>query len=435
VKIVHLNSSYITGGAARAAFRLHTGLHRLGHDSSMFVARRQSFDPTVTTFAPPVGLVNSLRRGLRRRKIRRSFARYRTSRPAGYESFSDDRTMHGSTLLSQLPACDVINLHWIGGFVDYQAFFVAAPQHTPVVWTLHDMNPFTGGCHYDHGCGRYTQGCGICPQLGSRDAADLSHRIWQRKREVFTQIEPGRLHIVATSQWMAATVQCSALLGSCPVTVIPLGLDVDDFAPRDRCLARAVLGVPHDARVLLFAAESLNNRRKGFSLLAQALAGLGDAAKLCMVSLGQSRPTLDSPLPHVHLGYISNDRLLSLVYSAADVFVCPSLQEAFGQTALEAMACGTPVVGFAVGGIPDIVRHGVSGLLVPPQDVVALRAAIVDLLRDAAGRAEMSVNCRRIAVEEYTLEAQARRYIELYERVGAKPEKVTESLQGGVLRR
>jgi glycosyltransferase involved in cell wall biosynthesis len=224
---------------------------------------------------------------------------------------------------------------------------------------------------------------------------------------------------VAISRWMAATVQGSSLLGGCPVTVIPLGLDVDDFAPRDRCLARDVLGVPREARVILFAADSVENRRKGFKLLAKALVGLDRLPHLFLLSLGRGKPALDTPFPHLHLGYISNDRLLSLVYSAADVFVCPSLQENFAQTALEALACGIPVVGFAIGGLPDMVRHGVTGLLVSPQDVVALRAAIVDLLQDVAKRTEMSAHCRRIAVEEYSLEIQARHYIELYQQLVA----------------
>jgi glycosyltransferase involved in cell wall biosynthesis len=212
------------------------------------------------------------------------------------------------------------------------------------------------------------------------------------------------------------------------MTVIPLGLNIGDFAPRHRCLARNVLGVPQNARVILFAAEVVDNRRKGFTLLAQALAGLADLPNLFMISLGRGKPAIDGQFPHMPLGHISDDRWLSLVYSAADVFVLPSLQEAFGQTALEALACGTPVVGFAVGGIPDIVRQGVTGLLVPPQDVVALRAAIAALLRDATGRAQMAANCRRIAVEEYALEVQAQRYVELYQQLGCKrPDQVTAS--------
>jgi glycosyltransferase involved in cell wall biosynthesis len=415
VKIVHLSTSDVSGGAARAAYRLHTGLRRLGHDSCMFVARRHSSDPTVTAFVPSPRLYNRLCRRLRWEQITRSFGQYRIPRPDGHEAFSNDRTQHGATLVRQLPPCDVVNLHWIAGFVDYQTFFTAVPQHTPVVWTLHDMNPFTGGCHYDDGCNRYTMGCGSCPQLGSNNAADLSHRIWQRKRKIFAQIERGRLHIVTPSHWMAATVQRSVLLGGRPVTVIPLGLDTDDFAPRPRCLARNILGVPQHARVILFVAESMELRRKGFALLAKALAGLADLTNLFVISVGRRKPAIDTQFPHLHLGHISNDRLLSLVYSAADILVCPALQENLAQTALEALACGTPIVGFAVGGFPDMVRQGVTGLLVPPQDVVALRAAIADLLQDVSRRAEMAANCRRIAVEEYSLEVQARRYIELYQ--------------------
>src|SRR5262249_21613664 len=133
--------------------------------------------------------------------------------------------------------------------------------------------------------------------------------------------------------------------------------------------------------------------------------------------VGRDAPAVEAQIPHLPLGYLGNERMRSLVYSAADVFVMPSVQEAFGQTALEAIACGIPVVGFTVGGIPDIVRPGVTGLLVPTLDVGALRAAIRALLQDPARRVEMAANCRRIAVGEYALEVQARRYIELYEMI------------------
>jgi glycosyltransferase involved in cell wall biosynthesis len=135
---------------------------------------------------------------------------------------------------------------------------------------------------------------------------------------------------------------------------------------------------------------------------------------LLLVSVGSGQPPVRVDVPHLHLGQIGLERLLSLVYSAADVLVIPSLQEAFGLTALEATACGTPVIGFAVGGIVDTVRPGITGLLVPPRDVTALRDAIRDLLQDPARRGEMAVNCRRIAVEQYALEIQAQRYIEFY---------------------
>lgn len=417
MKVVHLSTYDIAGGAARAAYRLHSGLRRLGHDSLMYVYRQRSNDPTVTAFKPPKDLPTRLRARLRRERIRRSFARYGASRPPGYERFSDDCTVHGSELVAQLPPGDVINLHSIADFVDYRSFFTRVPQHTPIVWTLHDMYPFTGGCHYDHGCGKYVSGCGSCPQLGSSDSADLSNQIWQRKRKVFEQIESNRLHLVALNNWMATEVKRSPLLQKYPVVVIPNGLDVDDFAPRDRRYARDVLGVPQDAKVLLFVASSVENRRKGFALLTKVVARLKDSANLWLISLGTGDQNVSQEIPHIHLGSVGNDRLLSVVYSAADVFVIPSLQDNLPNTVLESLACGTPVVGFDVGGIPDMVRPGVTGLLAPATDVAAMSNAIRRLLSNEAARLEMAINCRRVAVKEYALEVQAARYTELYGRI------------------
>jgi glycosyltransferase involved in cell wall biosynthesis len=138
---------------------------------------------------------------------------------------------------------------------------------------------------------------------------------------------------------------------------------------------------------------------------------------LYLVSLGKIVPSLQVDVPHLHLGHISNDRLLSLVYSAADVYAIPSIQDNFPNTVLESLSCGTPVVGFDVGGIPDMVRPGITGLLAKSGDVDALRYEIVNLLQDSAKRAEMSTNCRSIAVKEYAIEIQTKRYVELYREI------------------
>jgi len=415
LRVVHLGNFDDGDGASIAAYRLHRALLRLGHDSTMLVAEKRTADPTVQLFEPPRDLFSRLRRRLRRERITRSFARYRNSCPPDYELFSDDRTPHGGDLLAQLPAADVINVHVLRLFADYQAFFAAVPQHTPVVRTLHDMNFFTGGCHTDEGCGRYTERCGACPQLGSHKAKDLSHRIWQRKHAALGSIEPDRLHIVAPSRWLANEAKRSTVLQRFPITVIPFGLDTEGFHPRDQVLARGMLGVPRDARVVLFVAEPITRRIKGFTLLAQALNGLGDLPNLLLISVGSGQPPAKVEVPHLHLGHIRNSRLRSLVYNAADIFVIPSLQENFPLTALEALACGTPIVGSAVGGIPEIVRTGSTGVLVPARDVAALRDTIRSLLQDPARRAQMAADCRRIAVEEYALEGQVRRYLQLYQ--------------------
>lgn len=412
---MHINTNDIAGGAARAAYRLHRSLCGEGYDSSMFVANCRSGDRSVTAFSPPMNFRSRLRRVLQRELLWRAFVRYQSSRPPGYDSFTDDRSEHGAAPLSQLPFCEVINLHWVSGFLDYQSFFSLLPRRVSIVWTLHDMNPFTGGCHYNEGCSRYTQGCGACPQLGSHKLKDLSHKIWQRKQKAFAKLESDRLHIVTPSIWLAEEAKRGPLLERFPISGIPYGVNTKVFSPQDPSSARAALELPQNAKVVLFIAVSTATRRKGFVYLAEALSGLKEIPNLLLVSLGHGKPTIHSDIAHLHLGHIDNDRLLSLIYSSAEVFAIPSLEDNLPNCVLESMSCGTPVVGFKVGGIPEMVRQGVTGLLVPPQDVKALRAAIAELLQDPAKRTKMAANCRTIATEEYSLEVQVQRYVDLYE--------------------
>ena len=415
MKTVHINSYDITGGAARAAYRLHKGLIRVGHSSQMYVMESRGSDPEVVTFQPRMDLFSRVRRHLRARRIHNDFAPYVRSRPSGYDRFTVDRSAYGAELLAQLPVCDIINLHWVAEFVDYAEIFTRLPRTTPIVWTLHDMNAFTGGCHFDVGCGGYLESCGQCPQLGSVDTNDLSSRVWQRKRNLFARLGAARLRFVAPSQWLAREAKRSGLGRRFAVTVIPYGLDVDEFAPRNRASARDVLGISRNAAVVLFVADAMTIRRKGYSVLAHALSGLRHRIPdLFLLSLGRGAPPLEIDAPGMHLESLNNDRLLSVVYSAADLLVAPSLQDNLPNTVLESMACGTPVVGFDIGGIPDMVRPNVTGLVTAPNDVPALRAAITDLLDDSVRRATLAENCRRIAVQEYALEVQARRYEELY---------------------
>jgi glycosyltransferase involved in cell wall biosynthesis len=415
MKIVHVSKNDLSGGAARAANRQHVGLRRAGYDSLMIVASRSSEDPSVLAFEKPMDVASLVRRGLRQVRIDRDFKRYRASRPRGYELFSDERSSYASTLLDQIPACQIINLHWIPGFVDYEAFFTRVPQSTPVVWSLHDLNPLTGGCHYDLGCDRFVARCGACPQLGSKDPNDLSRKVWRRKERLFSRVLGSRLNLVASSRWLAQEVRRSPILGKFPITIIPYGLDLEEFSPRPREIVRDLLGIPQDARVLLFVAEDIDNKRKGFELLVEAVIRCANRIdNLLLLSVGRNKPEVHVTIPWVHVGTVNNDRFLSMVYSAADLFAICSLQEAFGYTLLEAMACGVPAVGYGVGGILDMVRNKLNGLTVAVTDVSALANAIIDLLNDRARCAEMGANARRIAVEEYSLELQARRYAELY---------------------
>src|SRR5262249_40637291 len=160
---------------------------------------------------------------------------------------------------------------------------------------------------------KFVDGCGQCPQLGSSDPFDLSQRIWERKRLTFHSLNPSKLHIVAHSHWIADQIRKSPLLGRFPVTRIPNMVDTDIFAPRDQSFAREVLGLPKEANVVLFAADSATNKRKGLAVLAEALEGLSEIRKIVLLSVGSGKPMLDSRIHHRHLGHISNDRYLALI--------------------------------------------------------------------------------------------------------------------------
>ncbi len=382
----------------------------------MAVKYRASQDPAISEFVLPMQWKSRWYRRSRRQQIVSSAQQYQATRPAGFELFSDDRTPYGASVLQQMRTCDILNLHWVAAYVDYESFLVEAARRARLVWTLHDMNAFTGGCHYDLGCGRFLACCGACPQLGSAESEDLSSQIWARKQVVFESDGLRKLCIVTPSRWLGGMAKDSSLFGAFRIETIPYGLDLSDFAPRDRAAARDVLGIPLDAKVVLFLAETVDNRRKGFSLLLDALKQCAVSADgLWVLSVGNNPPNLDRGLRGSHLSYVGSDRFLSLVYSAADVFAIPSLQDNLPNTVMEAMACGVAVVGFNIGGVPDMVRHGTTGLLVPPGDVDGLATSLVQVLNNSEMCRRMGAEGRAIAVEEYALHTQARRYRELYE--------------------
>ena len=416
ISIIHFSTSDIGGGAAIAAHRLHRGLRRAGVDSRMLVAEKHSLDETVQVGARRHRLPERLRRRIRSQMINRDFARYRATRPAHLDHFSDGRAA-ASNFSYFLPKADLYNLHWVAGFLDYRAFFGRFPRDVPLVWTLHDMNPLTGGCHYTAGCDRFAAGCGACPALGSADNFDLSAAIFRRKRTAYDRLRPEKVRVVAPSHWLSQEAARSALFRRFEVTTIPYGLDTEVFRPRAKAVAREVFGIPKGMRIVMFAAQWLDIHRKGLDLLIAALDGMDVDGKIGLVSIGSGRPFDALGGKYFPLGELKSERLLSFAYSTADVFVSPSREDNLPNVLLEAMACGTPTVAFEVGGITDIVKPGVTGLLATAEDVRSLRHAILAILSDGEKREGMSRESRRIALLEYRLEFQAERYIRLYEQL------------------
>jgi glycosyltransferase involved in cell wall biosynthesis len=379
----------------------------------MLVQYRQSPDPSVISFQLPAGPAIKVRRALKHRYL--AWENKRLARAPGASLFSDDRSPQNADVLKQIPQSDILNLHWVAGFIDYRVFFRKISRNLPVVWTLHDMNPFTGGCHFDDGCGKFAEACGACPQLDSAEPNDPSSRSLRRKHQAFAALDARRFHLVTPSEWMKEEVEKSALFSKFRCTAISNGVDTDQFQPRNQAEARKLLNIPAESLVILFLADWAGERRKGFRLLGEALAPLSADQRIYFLTVGRELPATGLGPQTVSIDYIGDDKKLSSIYSAADVFVLPSLQDNFPNTALEALACGVPVVAFQAGGIPEIVRHGESGTLVPVNDVDGLRAAIMSLLENKELRKRMSEAARRQALASYGLEIQAKRYAELYE--------------------
>jgi glycosyltransferase involved in cell wall biosynthesis len=308
---------------------------------------------------------------------------------------------------------DIIHLHWLcAGFLSVETI---GRLDRPLVWTLHDSWPFTGGCHVPYDCLKYRHSCGACPVLGSVRERDLSRWTWTRKRKAWKDLN---LTLVAPSRWLAECARSSSLFRGLRVEVIPNGLDTETFKPGNKDHCRKMLGLPQDRNIILFGAVGgTTDPNKGFSLLKSALQALGKAAPDSLaVVFGSSGSSgvADVGMPVVSLGRIQDDQRLAAIYSAADVFVAPSRQEAFCQTAAEAMACATPVVAFGATGLLDVVDHQRCGYLAQPYDADDLARGIAWVLEDRDRREELSIGARRKIESQFQLNQVARQYSELY---------------------
>lgn len=419
----HFNT-FLTGGAAVAAGRLHAGLLHAGIDSRLWHAPGQSSDAAeamrpVPWPLPARSLADSLRMRLGRsvRALRLAAARqyHRRGRRRRFGAFVDARLASETPYDPSIFQGDIVHLHWIGQLIDYPSFFAAIPPGTPIVWTLHDMNPLTGGCSHAADCDGFTRGCGDCPILARPGPVDLSNAVFRVKQ---LAVRGTRLHLVAPSEWMAGRARQSGIVGDSPVHVIRHPLDLDAFVPLDKEAARRALGLPTTGPCLLYAAESLENKPKGIDEYLAVLAALRDVPGLFGLAFGRGHlPEEVAGVPLRCLGFLTTAEQQRLAYSAADVFVMPSHAETISQTIVEAFACGTPTVAFAVGGIPELVRDGETGFLAPPLDAGRLAAHARWLLDHPEQRLALGRGGMALVRSEYDARRQVRRCIDLYERV------------------
>ncbi len=406
MKILHLSTSDIDGGGARAAYRLHQGLKSQEVDSNILVRAKESTDRSVISEKSLLTKMGPLLSGFPLKFY-----------PKPSSMFSSQWVLDAIAPQVKQINPDIVHLHWIcNGFLSVESF---SKLNKPLVWTLHDMWPFTGGCHYTDECLGYKSTCGSCPLLRSQSSRDLSHWVMTRKLNSWKKLNP---IIVSPSNWLAKCALESTLFKNYRVEVIPHGLDLSRYKPVDQKLARNLLNLPQDKKLVLFGASSgaTGHTRKGFHLLQPALQKLNHLdpkANLELVVFGATEPenAVDLGFKTHYLGTFQDDISLALIYSSADVMVVPSIQEAFGQTASEALACGTPVVAFASTGLQDIVEHQIDGYLAQPFDVDDLAEGIAWILQDEVRRLKLSLQARQKAEREFSLDLQSSRYLSIYD--------------------
>ncbi|HLG09491.1 MAG TPA: glycosyltransferase family 4 protein [Gaiellaceae bacterium] len=405
--VLHLSQFDAAGGSARSAYKIHTELQRLGARSRMLVGHKTTDDPNV---APLAGSKNWWRANLAAYMLTERLS-------LQYAVSASCFALRAHPWFREATVLQLHNLH--GGWFAHTSLPLLA-RARPTVWRLADMWPLTGHCSYSFECGRWRTGCGSCPHLDGYPPLrhDLSAVNW-RIKDVAYRHSP--MTIVAPSDWLASLARESPLLNRFPVRVIRTGVELDVFRPQPRAGARAQLGVPVDAPVVLVASRE---ERKGAGLATAALGRLGARHPgLTALVFGQGETPIEPPATQVvALGMIDDRERLALAYAAADVLLYPTLADNLPNTILESMACGTPVVSLPSGGVPEAVTHLEDGYLVERAGGEALAEAVTTLLDDPDLRARLGSAAAARVRREFSVEAQGRAFLELYDEIaGAEP--------------
>jgi glycosyltransferase involved in cell wall biosynthesis len=405
IRVISLATHEHTG-AGRAAARTHAALARAGADSRLLVLQGSGGEPGIEVLGGP------LRRRIAGWRWRAEQAALGLQRGGedGYRSLG-----FGGPGLARIRSdhADVVHLHWIPGLLgiaDLPAI------RKPLVWTFHDAWPICGAEHYT-ALARPREGYAAGNRARGAAGPDIDRWVWQRKRAHWRGFAP---LIVCSSRWMAAEVRASVLFQGCEAEVLPNPLDTGLYRPQDRAAARRELGLPEGRTLLLFGAWGVaQDRRKGFHVLAEALGRLaaqGHAQAADLVLAGASGNERVQGFATHWMGYVSDEARMRLLYAACDVLALPSLHDNYPNMLAEGMACGLCAVASDVGGIPDLVQHGVTGLLAPPGDAAALAAQLALALGDGALRRRLADAGRQAVAQACDERTVAQRYLALYRR-------------------
>ncbi len=414
MKVTLVNSSDTIGGAAIACKRLFYALKGYGVNANLLVEDKISSNENA------VGVNKNFiekKWSFLKFALEYLFFNKFIKSPQEESAFAPAWFGHDISTEKLIIESDIINLHWINNsFLNINSLNNIFKLNKPVVWHLHDMWAFTGGCHYSESCNNYIESCGNCFFLKNANQNDLSHKLWNQKKEVYNS---SSLTIVTPSRWLADLAGKSSLLRTFDIRVIPNAIDTEVFKPFPKGSSKEKLGLNKNKRYLLFAAMNLAHKRKGFEYLVKAIQlfreNNQDVQNVEMIIIGKAEEHLRNIFPYpVHfMGFVKEEQRMIDIYNAADVYINPSLQDNLPNTIMESLACGTPVVAFNTGGIPEMVDHCKNGFIAGSKSVNELAEGIKYVL--TSNYEDLSGNSRRKAVENYAFSVISKKYSELFE--------------------
>jgi glycosyltransferase involved in cell wall biosynthesis len=349
-----------------------------------------------------------------RRQTRTLYDRHLAGRDENLGPFSMAQLATATRLDWQRIKADVVHLHWIAFAMDYASFFGSIPRSVPIVWTLHDMNAFTGGCHYSNGCERFKSACGSCPQVRLSDNDDVSsHSVAVKKRA----LQSRQVHVIAPSKWLLDLAKASPIWPAQTVfSHVRYGMDLQTLRPVAKRNARAKLGIDPDVRLIGFGADNIRDERKGIGPLLDSLERLPVDSNLeAIVFGGGNLERVTHSLRKLHqFGFVDDLAMQRTIYSACDLVIVPSREDNQPSMGLEAMACGTPVVAFDTGGIKEYVLPGSTGMLAPVGDTAHLASSIQWMLDHPEARRHMGERSRLMMLRDFDITRQSLQYLHIY---------------------
>ena len=415
MRVLIINTSERIGGAAIAANRLMEALKNNGIKAKMLVRDKQTDQISVVELKKSWWKVWQF--------IWERVVIWQANHFKKHNLFAVDIANTGTniTALPEFTQADVIHLHWINqGMLSLTDIRRIIQSGKPIVWTMHDMWPFTGICHYAGDCDKYATQCHNCPQLYKGSRKDIAYRTFQKKKKLF---EGAQITFVACSRWLESLAKKSDLIKGQTITNIPNAINTNLFKPRDKKQAREKCHLPQDKKLLLFGSVKITDKRKGIDYLVSACKQIASSypdfsKELGVVVFGNQAEQYASlfPFPIYPMNYVSNEKELVDIYNAVVLYVTPSLQDNLPNTIVEAMACGIPCIGFNVGGIPQMIDHLHNGYVAEYQSSTDLANGIHWALTEGEYESLSEEACRK-AVSSYSESTIAKKYVEIYNKI------------------